>query len=189
MNHGKRYTAAREKAARDVRHPLMNAVGLVKEAAPALFKEAGQFDRAAEVHPRGQGIFRSGGLYDDPVSVISVALAFICGTAGLPHILMRFFTVPDAQQARRSIGYAVVFIGYFQAAIFIIGIAAIALLSGETEYVDESGRIAGGANMVAVYLSRLVGGEVFFGFISAVAFATILAVVAGIVLVVVVNMN
>jgi len=140
------------------------------------------FDRAAEVHPRGQGIFRSGGLYDDPVSVISVALAFICGTAGLPHILMRFFTVPDAQQARRSIGYAVVFIGYFQAAIFIIGIAAIALLSGETEYVDESGRIAGGANMVAVYLSRLVGGEVFFGFISAVAFATILAVVAGILL-------
>jgi cation/acetate symporter len=140
------------------------------------------FDRAAEVHPRRQGIFRPGGLYDDPVSVISVALAFICGTAGLPHILMRFFTVPDAQQARRSIGYAVVFIGYFQAAIFIIGFAAIALLSGETEYVDESGGIAGGANMVAVYLSRLVGGEVFFGFISAVAFATILAVVAGILL-------
>lgn len=140
------------------------------------------FVRAAEVHPRGQAIFKPGGLYNDPVSVISLALAFICGTAGLPHVLMRFFTVPDAQQARRSIGYAVVFIGYFQVIVVIIGFAAIALLSGETEYVDESGRIAGGANMVAVYLSRLVGGELFFGFISAVAFATILAVVAGILL-------
>jgi cation/acetate symporter len=140
------------------------------------------FARAAEVHPRGEAIFRLGGLYDDPVSVISLALAFICGTAGLPHILMRFFTVPDAQQARHSIGWAVVFIGYFQAIIIIIGFGAIALLSGQTEYVDESGRIEGGANMVAVYLSRLVGGELFFGFISAVAFATILAVVAGILL-------
>ncbi|MCP5091720.1 MAG: sodium/solute symporter [Gammaproteobacteria bacterium] len=140
------------------------------------------FERAAEVHPRKTGIFKPGGLYNDPISVMSLALAFICGTAGLPHVLMRFFTVPDAKQARRSIGYAVVFIGYFQVAIVIIGFAAISLLSGHTEYVDESGRISGGANMVAVYLSRLVGGEVFFGLISAVAFATILAVVAGILL-------
>jgi cation/acetate symporter len=95
---------------------------------------------------------------------------------------MRFFTVPDAKQARNSIGWAVVFIGYFQAIVIILGFAAIALLSGQTEYVDESGRIAGGANMVAVYLARLVGGELIFGFISAVAFATILAVVAGILL-------
>ncbi|MCP4299276.1 MAG: sodium/solute symporter [Gammaproteobacteria bacterium] len=140
------------------------------------------FEQAAEVHPRKTGIFKPGGLYNDPINVISLALAFICGTAGLPHVLMRFFTVPDAKQARRSIGYAVVFIGYFQVAIVIIGFAAISLLSGHTEYVDESGRISGGANMVAVYLSRLVGGEVFFGLISAVAFATILAVVAGILL-------
>lgn len=137
---------------------------------------------ATEVHPRGEGITKLGVLYNDPVSVLSVALAFICGTAGLPHILMRFFTVPDAQAARKSIGYAVVFIGYFQAIVIVIGFGAIALLSGETEYVDESGRIAGGANMVAVYLSRLVGGNAFFGIISAVAFATILAVVAGILL-------
>ena len=137
---------------------------------------------ATEVHPRGEGITKLGGLYNDPVSVLSLALAFICGTAGLPHILMRFFTVPDAQEARKSIGYAVVFIGYFQAVVIVIGFAAIALLSGETEYVDESGRIAGGANMVAIYLSRLVGGDAFFGIISAVAFATILAVVAGILL-------
>ncbi len=140
------------------------------------------FAKAVAVHPRGDVIVRPGGLYDDPVSVLSIALAFVCGTAGLPHVLMRFFTVPDAKQARRSIGYAVVIIGYFQSLIIIVGFAAIALLVGQAEYVDESGRIAGGANMVSVYLARAVGGEIFYGLISAVAFATILAVVAGILL-------
>ena len=140
------------------------------------------FSRAAELHPRGAGIFRPGGLYNDPISVVSLALAFICGTAGLPHVLMRFFTVPDAREARRSIGYAVLIIGFFQFAIVLIGFAAIALLISDGQFVDESGRISGGANMVSVYLSRVVGGEAFFGLISAVAFATILAVVAGILL-------
>lgn len=140
------------------------------------------FDRAAETHPRGPAILLPGGLYQDPISVISLALAFICGTAGLPHVLMRFFTVPDARQARRSIGYAVAFIGYFQAAIVLVGFGAITLLIADAGYVDESGRISGGANMVAIHLSRLAGGEVFYGFIAAVAFATILAVVAGILL-------
>jgi len=140
------------------------------------------FARAVEVHPRGRAILRPGTLYSDPISVLSLALAFILGTAGLPHVLMRFFTVPDAAHARRSIGYAVAIIGFFQAIIVIVGFAAIGLLSGQAEYVDESGRIAGGANMVSVYLARIVGGEAFFGLISAVAFATILAVVAGILL-------
>jgi len=140
------------------------------------------FERAADVHPRKAGIFQPGILYGDPISILSLGLAFICGTAGLPHVLMRFFTVPDAREARRSIGYAVVIIGYFQAAIVIIGFGAVALLIGQSEYVDEAGRISGGANMVSVHLSRLVGGEVFFGLIAAVAFATILAVVAGILL-------
>ena len=85
-------------------------------------------------------------------------------------------------KARRSIAYAVVFIGYFQFIIVLIGFAAIALLVGQTEYVDEAGRISGGGNMVSVHLSRFVGGEVFYGLIAAVAFATILAVVAGILL-------
>ena len=137
---------------------------------------------AARVHPRGTGIFQPGGLYNDPVSVVSLGLAFICGTAGLPHVLMRFFTVPNATEARRSIGWAVGIIGYFQVAIVIIGFGAVALLIGQSDYVDEAGRISGGANMVSVHLSRLVGGEVFFGLIAAVAFATILAVVAGILL-------
>ena len=140
------------------------------------------FQRAGDLHPRGRGVFLPGVLYNDPISIISLGLAFICGTAGLPHVLMRFFTVPDAQQARTSIGYAVGIIGYFQAAIMIVGIGAIALLIGDGEYVDEAGRITGGANMVSIHLSRLVGGEVFFGLIAAVAFATILAVVAGILL-------
>jgi len=140
------------------------------------------FERVSEVHPRGQMILVPGVLYQDPVSIISLGLAFICGTAGLPHVLMRFFTVPDAKQARRSIGYAVVFIGYFQAAIVLIGFGAIALLIGQEDYVDAAGNIAGGANMVSIHLSRFVGGEVFFGLIAAVAFATILAVVAGILL-------
>ncbi len=140
------------------------------------------FTRAADVHFRGAGIFRPGGLYNDWISVVSVALAFICGTAGLPHVLMRFFTVPDAREARRSIGYAVLIIGYFQFAILLIGFAAIALLIGQGEYVNASGQIAGGSNMVSVHLSQVVGGDVFFGLIAAVAFATILAVVAGILL-------
>jgi cation/acetate symporter len=146
------------------------------------FSLDGLFSRAAELHPRGAGIFRPGGLYDDPISVVSLALAFICGTAGLPHVLMRFFTVPDAREARRSIGYAVLIIGFFQFAIVLIGFAAIGLLIGDGQFVDDAGRISGGANMVSVYLSRVVGGEVFFGLIAAVAFATILAVVAGILL-------
>lgn len=147
---------------------------------PFGFDLSEMFRRAAEIHPFGDGILAPGGLYRDPVSVVSLALAFIGGTAGLPHILMRFFTVPDARQARKSIGYAVLFIGYFMGLTVILGFAAIVLLAGEAQYVDESGRIAGGANMTAVYLARQVGGDAFFGFIAAVAFATILAVVSGI---------
>jgi len=149
---------------------------------PFGFDFSEMFARAAAIHPFGENILAPGGLYNDPISVVSLALAFIGGTAGLPHILMRFFTVPDARQARKSIGYAVVFIGYFMGLTVIIGFAAIVLLAGETQYVDESGRIAGGANMTAVYLARQVGGDAFFGFIAAVAFATILAVVSGILL-------
>ncbi|MDX1403406.1 MAG: sodium/solute symporter [Woeseiaceae bacterium] len=165
--------------------------GLLLAGATALFVLAmaqfgfdfeAMFSNAAEAHPRGRIILGPGGLYDDPINVISIALAFVCGTAGLPHVLMRFFTVPDAKQARRSIGYAVVIIGYFQCLIVVVGFASIGLLMGDADYVDASGRIAGGANMVSVYLSRVVGGELFYGLISAVAFATILAVVAGILL-------
>jgi len=108
------------------------------------------------------------------------------GTAGLPHILMRFFTVPDAKQARKSVLWATTWIGYFYVLIFIIGFGAITLVLTNPEMADTvKGVIKGGAgtaNMAAVLVAKTVGGDVFYGFISAVAFATILAVVAGLTL-------
>jgi cation/acetate symporter len=141
------------------------------------------FVRAVEVHSQGLNIMSPGGLVSDPVSAISLGLALMFGTAGLPHILMRFFTVPDAQEARKSVFFATGFIGYFYILTFIIGFGAIVLLVNNPEFLDpETGGILGGNNMAAIHLSKAVGGEVFLGFISAVAFATILAVVSGLTL-------
>ncbi|MBA3059675.1 MAG: cation acetate symporter [Rhodoferax sp.] len=134
----------------------------------------------------GQAIMGPGGFIKDPISAISFGLALMFGTAGLPHILMRFFTVPDAKQARKSVLWATTWIGYFYVLIFIIGFGAITLVLTNPEYADTAkGIIKGGggsANMAAVLVAKAVGGNVFFGFISAVAFATILAVVAGLTL-------
>ena len=141
------------------------------------------FARAVEVHASGVDIMSPGGLVSDPISAISLGLALMFGTAGLPHILMRFFTVPDAREARKSIFYATGFIGYFYILTFIIGFGAIVLLVNNPEFLDSgTGGILGGNNMAAIHLSKAVGGEVFLGFISAVAFATILAVVSGLTL-------
>src|SRR3546814_641559 len=104
------------------------------------------------------------------------------GTAGLPHILMRFFTVSDAKEARKSVLYATGFIGYFYILTFIIGFGAILLVSTNPAFKDAAGALLGGNNMAAVHLANAVGGSIFLGFISAVAFATILAVVAGLTL-------
>ncbi len=141
------------------------------------------FARAVEVHASGLDIMSPGGLVSDPISAISLGLALMFGTAGLPHILMRFFTVPDAREARKSIFYATGFIGYFYILTFIIGFGAIVLLVNNPEFLDiGTGGILGGNNMAAIHLSKAVGGEAFLGFISAVAFATILAVVSGLTL-------
>lgn len=141
------------------------------------------FVSAVEVHGKGIDIMSPGGLVSDPVSAISLGLALMFGTAGLPHILMRFFTVPDAREARKSVFYATGFIGYFYILTFVIGFGAIVSLVNNPEFIDpETGGIFGGNNMAAVHLSKAVGGEVFLGFISAVAFATILAVVSGLTL-------
>jgi len=141
------------------------------------------FSRAVEVHASGLDIMSPGGLVSDPISAISLGLALMFGTAGLPHILMRFFTVPDAREARKSIFYATGFIGYFYILTFIIGFGAIVLLVNNPEFLDSgTGGILGGNNMAAIHLSKAVGGEAFLGFISAVAFATILAVVSGLTL-------
>jgi cation/acetate symporter len=104
------------------------------------------------------------------------------GTAGLPHILMRFFTVPDAREARKSVFWATSWIGYFYILTFIIGFGAIVLVSTNPQFLDAAGALIGGGNMAAVHLADAVGGNVFLGFMSAVAFATILAVVAGLTL-------
>ncbi|MBE0495300.1 MAG: cation acetate symporter [Campylobacterales bacterium] len=128
-------------------------------------------------------IMRPGGLVSDPISAISLGIALMFGTAGLPHILMRFFTVQDAKEARKSVFYATGFIGYFYILTFIIGFGAIVLLLGNPAYTDGvSGELFGGNNMAAIHLSHAVGGDLFLGFISAVAFATILAVVSGLTL-------
>jgi cation/acetate symporter len=118
----------------------------------------------------------------DPISAISFGMALMFGTAGLPHILMRFFTVPNAKEARKSVFWATTWIGYFYLLTFIIGFGAIVLVSANPEFKDAAGGLLGGNNMAAVHLAKAVGGNVFLGFISAVAFATILAVVAGLTL-------
>lgn len=140
------------------------------------------FAEAIKVHPKGEAIMSPGGLVKDPVSAFSLALALMFGTAGLPHILMRFFTVSDAKEARKSVLYATGFIGYFYILTFIIGFGAILLVSTNPVFKDAAGALLGGNNMAAIHLADAVGGSLFLGFISAVAFATILAVVAGLTL-------
>ena len=134
-------------------------------------------------HAKGQAIMAPGAFISDAVSAISLGMALMLGTAGLPHILMRFFTVGNAKEARKSVVYATGFIGYFYLIIAVIGLGAIVFLnSPEAAAYYKDGKLFGGANMAAIHLSHIVGGDVFLGFISAVAFATILAVVSGLTL-------
>ncbi|MDW3683756.1 cation/acetate symporter ActP [Cupriavidus sp. CV2] len=140
------------------------------------------FAQAIEAHGKHAAIMSPGGLVSDPVSAVSLGLALIFGTAGLPHILMRFFTVGDVKAARKSILYATGIVGLGYALIIIIGFGTIALVASEPAYHTASGAVIGGVNMVAVHLAHAVGGNLFLGFICAVAFSTILAVVAGLTL-------
>jgi len=140
---------------------------------------------AVETHSWGQDIMAPSdkGKITDPISAVSLGLALMLGTAGLPHVLMRFFTVGNAKEARKSVVYATAFIGYFYLVIAIVGLGAIVYLTPEVSpefFVD--GKLFGGGNMAAIHLAKVVGGDIFLGFISAVAFATILAVVSGLTL-------
>jgi cation/acetate symporter len=137
---------------------------------------------AEEAAAKGLSIMGPGNFIKDPISAISFGMALMFGTAGLPHILMRFFTVPNAQAARKSVLWATGWIGYFYALTFIIGFGAITLVATNPAFLDDKGGLLGGGNMAAVHLANAVGGDIFLGFISAVAFATILAVVAGLTL-------
>jgi cation/acetate symporter len=130
----------------------------------------------------GFSIMGPGNFVKDPISAISFGMALMFGTAGLPHILMRFFTVPNAKEARKSVLWATTWIGYFYILTFIIGFGAITFVLTNPQFLDAKGGLLGGGNMAAIHLANAVGGNVFLGFISAVAFATILAVVAGLTL-------
>jgi cation/acetate symporter len=151
--------------------------------------------KAVEVHPLHDAImgpiFKPGAPVSTPISAISTGLALMFGTCGLPHILMRFFTVPNAKEARKSVFYATGFIGYFYILTFIIGFGAIVFVSTNPDFIDQAKIKAGMSviqatkgfpNMPAPWLAKALGGDLLFGFISAVAFATILAVVSGLTL-------
>jgi cation/acetate symporter len=136
---------------------------------------AALFAAAAERY--GAGVLAPGKLVTSPLDAISLGLALMFGTAGLPHILMRFYTVPDARAARTSVFYATGLIGAFYLMTFVLGFGAMVLVGPERiRAVDPGG------NMAAPLLAELLGGTPFLGFIAAVAFATILAVVAGLTL-------
>jgi cation/acetate symporter len=160
------------------------------------FSPEAMFQAAVNIHPKGLAIMSPGALITDPVSAISLGMALMFGTAGLPHILMRFFTVSNAKEARKSVFYATGFIGYFYILTFIIGFGAIVLIlapdaNGAYPFLTQAplagakaviANVIGGTNMAAIHTAHAVGGNLFYGFISAVAFATILAVVAGLTL-------
>ena len=153
--------------------------GAVKVKTDLALKDGKTAQVAASI---GQSIMGPGNFVKDPISAISFGMALMFGTAGLPHILMRFFTVPSAKEARKSVMWATGWIGYFYLLTFIIGFGAITFVLTNPDFLDANGVLKGGGNMAAVHLANAVGGNVFLGFISAVAFATILAVVAGLTL-------
>jgi cation/acetate symporter len=143
------------------------------------------FSQAIASHKNGVKIMAPVKLMADPISAISLSLGLLFGTAGLPHIMMRFFTVPNAKEARKSVFYATGFIGLFFLVTMVLGAAAISIVGTNPAFFEGGqvgGKLIGGGNMPVMHLAKAVGGDVFLGFLSAVAFATILAVVSGLAL-------
>ena len=143
------------------------------------------FTKATESSKLGVKLLEPGKMMSDPVSTVSLSLGLLCGTAGLPHILMRFFTVPNAKEARKSVFYATGFIGFFFLIVTILGLGAVTIVGTNPEFFENGqvgGKIIGGVNMPVMHLAKAMGGDLFLGFLSAVAFATILAVVSGLAL-------
>ena len=142
-------------------------------------------EKATAVHKLGPKLMYPGSLLADPVTAISLGLGLMFGTAGLPHILMRFFTVTDAKAARKSVLVASGLVAYFFNVIFIMGLCGILIIGQNPEFFEGGtvgGKLIGGGNMVAMQLANAVGGNMLLGFLAAVAFATILAVVSGLAL-------
>ncbi|MGY2201603.1 cation/acetate symporter ActP [Pseudomonas gingeri] len=140
------------------------------------------FQQAVAAHREGEHILLPSKLVADPLALVSLAVGLVFGTAGLPHILMRFFTVPDAKEARKSVFVATGFIGFFYVIVALLGLSAIVIVGQDPAFFENgnlAGKLIGGGNMPVMHLARAVGGDLLLGFISAVAFATILAVVSG----------
>jgi cation/acetate symporter len=140
---------------------------------------------ATTTHKLGWKLLTPGGLLANPVNAVSLCLGLMFGTAGLPHILMRFFTVSDAKEARKSVLYASGFIGYFFNVIFLMGLCSVLIVGKDPAFFEAGkvgGKMIGGGNMVVMHLAKAVGGNLLLGFLAAVAFATILAVVSGLAL-------
>ncbi|WP_101049210.1 cation acetate symporter [Macromonas nakdongensis] len=143
------------------------------------------FTKAIESHKMGEKLMVPGSLMADPVAALSLSLGLLFGTAGLPHIMMRFFTVPNAKEARKSVFFATGFIGLFFLVTMVLGAGAIYIVGTNPAFFEGGqlgGKLIGGGNMPVMHLAKAVGGDVMLGFLSAVAFATILAVVAGLAL-------
>jgi cation/acetate symporter len=141
--------------------------------------------KAVEVHRDGLKIMGPGTLLADPITAVSLSLGLMFGTAGLPHILMRFFTVPNAKEARKSVVVATGCVGFFFCVVSIMGLAAVVIVGQNPAYFEGgniAGKMIGGGNMPAMHLAHAVGGNLLLGFLAAVAFATILAVVSGLAL-------
>ncbi len=142
-------------------------------------------EKATSFHKLGFKLMAPGPLLKDPVNAISLAMGLMFGTAGLPHILMRFFTVTDAKEARKSVLYASGFVAHFFNVIFLMGLCSVLIVGNDPQFFEGGtvgGKLIGGGNMVAMHLAKAVGGNMMLGFLAAVAFATILAVVSGLAL-------
>jgi cation/acetate symporter len=149
-----------------------------------VFRQAGfslsaLLEGAAAEHRLGEAVLFPGGRFDDPVQVLTIMVSMVFGVLGLPHILMRLFTVPDMHEAKKSTVYASFFMGYFYLLMIFIGFGTVFVLNGDPRFFDDSGRLIGGGNMAAIHLAGALGGDLLTGFMSAVCFATILAVVSG----------
>lgn len=140
------------------------------------------FEQVVATHQSGSAILLPSKMMSDPLAMISLSIGLVFGTAGLPHILMRFFTVPDAKQARKSVFVATGFIGFFFLVVAVLGMSAIVIVGQNPSFFEAGqigGKLIGGGNMPVMHLAKALGGDLMLGFLSAVAFATILAVVAG----------
>ena len=142
------------------------------------FDVNGLVQQAVLIHEDKTQITQAGILFSG-LEPLTVVVTMMFGTLGLPHILMRLFTVKDMSTARKSVLHATSFIAYFLLLLPVLGFATIVFVSGNQEYFSQ-GNMIGGTNMAAIHLSHALGGELLVAFISAIAFATLLAVVAGV---------